>query len=385
VASQGAEYVAHETKQKLNQLEQVLLSGLEQERDRLTGLTPAERLGVAPSASEADVEQVYSALVVNYQAKNYSKYDASVVDCAATVIALLDDARSELLGLNPVSEPEENLSSPITDLAFAATQSTGDVPSEISAIEDAVFGRNAPENETVLPQAIPAPPAHFGHPPTPMYGYQSQDIPSGPLPVGPATSAANYPTRPMPYPPAGHYPSPPSWDIPPTPAAPPTNYPSPPSWDIPPMPAAPPANYLTPPSWDIPPMPAAPPANYAPPPSWDIPLMPAGRQPPPGGLAQVPPSQYPSLPATGDLPAPAVGNNEPRLRELNHRLFSTESRMRVMERTHAQRAKLIESQLVAAENRAVAAEAKVTHLEAQLRKLLQREDSSSSRPVSSAH
>ena len=304
----------------------MLFDGLEQEYERLEALEMEDRLGVSATASSDEVKQAYDALIINYLPKNYAKHDRSLVERAESVVELLEEAKNELLGL---TEPEaDGLNSELAQMAFAATQISDDIyPSaEMSEVGNVPQGRIEAPVSAVLPPQSSAPPPHFSHPQTPSYGFGSQDLPpaSNYVAQAPARPPA-YATAPAPYSPA--------------------NYPPPPSWDIPPMPAAP---------------------NYPPAPS----NIPRTSAPPPGG----------HIPRTGDLPP--VPNQDPRVRELSHRLYSAESRMRVMERTHQERLTLIESQLAAAEYRAQEAERRVAHLEAALQNQTQPPHTVPARPLS---
>lgn len=328
----GAIVVTYSNTNSLNSLEQVLLSGLEQERDRLKALSPEERLGTNADASPEEVQQAYEIVAVNYLARNYTKHDPRVIECAQVVLELLEEAKANLLGEEEADEPK--LSSELAEMAFAATQITDDIPPPLSRLEDAVFKRADSQAAAVLPPPSSVPPPHFSHPVTPSYGYPSQDIPRPPQGLTPPQGMTPpYTSSSVPYP----NPNP----------VPPGNYPNAPSWDLPP-------------------------------PRTGNPLYPNANMPP----SPIPPA-YGQPPRTGDLP-PHPNQQEARLRELSHRLYSAESRMRGMERTHQERITLIESQLAAAEYRAQEAEHRAIQLEVALNEAQRLGSSITARPVSPA-
>ena len=79
----------------------------------------------------------------------------------------------------------------------------------------------------------------------------------------------------------------------------------------------------------------------------------------------MPPASYPGTPRTGDLP-PTVVQAENRVRELTHRLYAAEAQIRSFARTSQEQARLLESQLNVAENRARSAELRIQQLEREL-------------------
>ena len=327
IARWGAIVVKYNQKKSLNSLETVLLAGLEQELERLGGLNPEERLNLTSNAEPEDVIRAYETIVVNYQTKNYAKHDASVVKCAEAVLTLLEEAKNSLIGVKQAEE--EQFSSELTEMAFAATQITDDLAPEVSHLEDAGFKRSDAPGSAVLPPPSSVPPPHFNHPPTPSYGFGSQDLPRGPALIPPPGTAPLYANSPRPYQNVAN------------------NYPPSPSWDLPPPRPGNPLHSNT----NLPGGPVSP--AYAPP------------------------------PRTGDLP-PIANQQDPRLRELSHRLYSAESRMRVMDRTHQERITLLESQLGATEFRAQQAERRANQLEAALNETRRMGSNISPRPVSPA-
>jgi len=308
---------------KLNKLEEVLVRGLKQEIDRLKSKQSSDRLNLPPNADNDAIESAYSSLIRNYHPKNYAKPAREVVEVAEELLSLLDDARNDLLGLIPVpEEDDEIINTPLTDMAFAATQASDDLPVDLEKMENEVFGRTPTAAPAVQPQSGPssAPPPHFAAPPTPPnlgYGlnhnpqYGSQDIPGAYSQQAPQTNGVGYPTPPPPYSATPNYPPPPSWDLPP-----------------------PPYN---------------PAQNAGPLRSSDL----------------VPPASYPGTPRTGDLP-PTVVQAENRVRELTHRLYAAEAQIRSFARTSQEQARLLESQLNVAENRARSAELRIQQLEREL-------------------
>ncbi|MEE2903050.1 MAG: hypothetical protein VYC39_12005 [Myxococcota bacterium] len=309
-------------KAELNQLEQHLLKGLQSEKLRLENLSPLSRLQTSEDADPNEILERYEQLVRNYHPKNYSRHNPIVSDTAKDIVELLDEAKKSA----SKKWEDANLSSDISDIAFAANQSTDDIPESASN----------PDGDEA--QTIPS--------------YEAVGPVSGTL-KQPLMNAASDPrTRPVPTnqyfnPPTGDFPHVPH-GMPPQPYPPavvpmaPNFAPNPPIAMTQPLPASPPVHY---PTHDLPPHPIAA-AGYS-----AIPSDPVK------GLA------YPIK----DLP-PVPGSNEfndlqGQVRVLNHRALTAETRMRTMERVHREQTSLLESQLLAALHRAERAEQRLMELE----------------------
>jgi hypothetical protein len=293
---------------------------------------------------------------------------------------LLDEARNHLLGLDPDLEEEDIAVSAEAELAaemaFAATQSSDDLPRDIESMEKELWRRQssfpAPNVAAMNPasnpvaQAIPAgpssvPPAHFAAPnampPTPPYPGPafvpgSQDL-TGSFPNQMVNQAGGlgYPNPPQPQYSA------------------PTNYPPPPSWDLP---AAP---YNSPHAASVN-------QHVAPLRTGDLPaIYPAANMPPPQMRPSdsVPASGQFAPPPTGDLPVSII-QAEQRLRELTHRLYATEAQLRSIARTSQEQRHLLESQARVAESRARASELRVEQLEHELREIRSSDYATTARP-----
>ena len=312
----------------LNRLEQHLLKGLETEKRRLEQLQPIERLQLSEYPDPDEINHQYEELIRNYEPKNYAQQNVVVSQTAKAIVSLLDEAKSAATK----AWEDANLSSDISEIAFAASQSTDDLPeSEANAYNHEA--KTVPSYEAVmppLPAPVPQPTVQAMTPPP------TADLPSPNQYLAPATGdlpPIPYPVQTPPLPPvpnAAAMQRPPQFA---TPAAiqplppPPTRYPT---QDLPPHPVSA-AGYVALPSH---------PLTTGAYPTRDLPPIP---QSVPG------PSEFHEL--------------QQQIRVLNHRALTAETRMRTMERVHREQTTLLESQLMAAVHRAEQAEQRLRDLE----------------------
>ena len=316
---------------ELNQLEQHLLEGLQSEKERLANLSPIDRLALSDDADPEEILSQYEQLVRNYHPKNYSQHKMIVSETAKAIVELLDEAKQSAAK----KWEDTNLSSDISEIAFAATQSTDDLP-EPESTRRSDEAQTIPSYEAMAPMAVnPGPqPAILGAAP------QTSDLPQNPY-FTPTTGD-------LPH-------IPPSQSFPMAPA--PIN----PNFAVPnPAMARPVPNPVM-----ARPMPPPPPVRY---PTQDLPPHPVTTT----GYAAIPthPISHPTYPTRDLPPLPAATPSasefnelQSQVRVLNHRALTAETRMRTMERVHREQVSLLESQLLAAVHRAEQAEQRVLELE----------------------
>jgi|GEM_PF-3730098 len=303
----------------LNQLEQHLLEGLQSEKKRLENLPPLSRLQTSDDPDPNEILEKYEQLVRNYHPKNYTRHNAIVSETAKDILELLDEAKKSAAK----KWEDVNFSSDISDIAFAANQSTDDIP-DSATHPDSDEAQTVPSYEAVEPL-----PGNLGQPPM----MAATNPRTGPVPTN---QYFNPPTGDFPHVPRGISPQP----YPPAvvPMAP--NFaPNPPMVMTQPLP---PVRY---PTHDLPPHPIAA-TGYS--------ALPTG----PGKNVAYPTKDLPPMPGSNE-----INDLEGQVRVLNHRALTAETRMRTMERVHREQTSLLESQLHAALHRAEQAEQRLMELE----------------------